>query len=113
MTPDELDTEDDARLGDRDVAEQFAAADAVLVALGRSSSDPGAVLTTVAESARLLCRCQGVQVLLLNGEEFELVAAVGLTAEFVQYVTQHPIRRDRETMAGRVALDREIQQVAD
>ena len=113
MTPDERDTEDDARLGDRGVAEQFAAADAVLVALGRSSSDPGAVLTTVAESARLLCRSQGVQVLLLNGDEFELVAAVGLTAEFVQYVAQHPIRRDRETMAGRVALDREIQQVAD
>lgn len=113
MTPDERDTEDEARVGDRDVADQFAAADAVLVALGRSSSDPGAVLTTVAESARLLCRCQGVQVLLLNGDEFELVAAVGLTPEFVQHVAQHPIRRDRETMAGRVALDREIQQVAD
>ena len=29
------------------------------------------------------------------------------------YVAEHPIRRDRETMAGRVALDRRIQQVAD
>ena len=41
------------------VVEQLAAADAVLVALGRSSSDTDAdaVMSTVVESARRLCRC--------------------------------------------------------
>src|SRR3712207_756003 len=110
-------TEDHERLV-RDhemVLEQLAAADAVLVALGRSSSaaDANAVLVTVAESARRLCRCQGVTVYLLHGEEFELAATVGLSEEFGNYVAAHPLRRDRETMAGRVALDRRIEQVSD
>ncbi len=106
MTPDEQQpgTEDGGRLRDHEVAEQLTAADAVLIALGRSSSDAGAVLATVAESARRLCRCQGVQIYLLHGDEFELAATVGLSPEFERYVAQHPIRRDRETMAGRVAL---------
>jgi signal transduction histidine kinase/ActR/RegA family two-component response regulator len=97
------------------VLEQLAAADAVLVALGRSSSaaDADAVLVTVAESARRLCRCQGVTIYLLHGEEFELAATVGLSEEFREYVVAHPLRRDRETMAGRVALDRRIEQVGD
>ncbi len=71
------------------------------------------MLATVAEAARRLCRCQGVQIYLLHGEEFEMAATVGLSPEFERYVAQHPIRLDRETMAGRVALDRRIHQVAD
>ena len=97
------------------VVEQLVAADAVLVALGRSSSDADAdaVMTTVAESARRLCRCQGVSIYLLHGEEFELATTVGLPPEFRSHVAARPIRRDRETMAGRVALDRRIEQVTD
>ena len=49
-----------------DVVEQLVAADAVLIALGRSSADSDAVLDTVAESARRLCRCQGVQIYLFT-----------------------------------------------
>jgi signal transduction histidine kinase len=115
MTPDDQQRgmEDGGRLGDHDVAEQLTAADAVLIALGRSSADAGAVLATVAESARRLCRCQGVQIYLLHGEEFELAATVGLSPELEHYVAQHPLRRDRDTMAGRVALDRRIHQVTD
>jgi signal transduction histidine kinase/ActR/RegA family two-component response regulator len=97
------------------VAEQLVAADAVLVALGRSSSDADAdaVMTTVAESARRLCQCQGVTIYLLHGEEFELAAMVGLPPDFRSYVAAHPLRRDRKTMSGRVALDRRIEQVSD
>ena len=71
MTPDDQQpgTGDGGRLRDHEVAEQLTAADAVLIALGRSSSDAGAVLATVAESARRLCRCQGVQIYLLRGED--------------------------------------------
>ena len=115
MTPDDQEpgTGDGGRLRDHEVAEQLTAANAVLIALGRSSSDAGAVLATVAESAQRLCRCQGVQIYLLRGDEFELAATVGLPPEFEHYIAQHPIRRDRDTMAGRVALDRRIHQVTD
>jgi signal transduction histidine kinase/ActR/RegA family two-component response regulator len=101
-------------LGDHDaVVEQLVAADALLVALGRSSTDADAVLGIVAESARRLCRCQGVQINLLHGDQFELAATVGLSPDFENYVAAHPLRRDRETLAGRVALDRRIHQVSD
>ena len=51
MTPDDQrpGTRDGGRLRDHEVAKQLTAADAVLIALGRSSSDAGAVLATVAE----------------------------------------------------------------
>jgi signal transduction histidine kinase len=115
MTPDDQEpgTGDGGRLRDHEVAEQLTAADAVLIALGRSSSDVDAVLATVAESAQRLCRCQGVQIYLLHGDEFELAATVGLSPELPHYLAQHPIRLDRDTMAGRVALDRRIKQVSD
>ena len=115
MTPDDQEsgTGDGGRLRDHEVAEQLTAADAVLIALGRSSSDAGSVLATVAESAQRLCRCQGVQIYLLHGEEFELAATVGLSPEVEHYLAQHPLRRDRNTMAGRVAMDRRIHQVTD
>jgi signal transduction histidine kinase/ActR/RegA family two-component response regulator len=109
--------EDHGRLlQDHDAAvKQLIAADAVLTALGRSSShaDADAVMATVAENARQLCRCQGVSIYLLDGEEFELGATVGLPPEYRSYVAKHPIRRDRETMAGRVAVDRRVEQVVD
>jgi signal transduction histidine kinase/ActR/RegA family two-component response regulator len=115
MTPEDQQpgTENGDRLHDHEVVEQLAAADAVLIALGRSFSDAGAVLATVAQSAQRLCRCQGVQIYLLHGDEFEQAATAGLSREIEHYVTQHPIRLDRETVAGRVALDRRIHQVTD
>ena len=115
MTPDDQQpgTGDGGRLRDHEVAEQLTAADAVLIALGRSSSDAGAVLATVAESARRLCRCQGVLIYLLHGDEFELAATAGASPEVEHYLAQHPLRRDSDTMAGRVALDRRIHQVTD
>ena len=41
-----------------DVSDQFAAANEVLSAMGRSGGDPDAVLTSVVESARRLCRSE-------------------------------------------------------
>ena len=115
MTPDDQQpgTGDGGRLRDHEVAEQLTAADAVLIALGRSSSDADAVLATVAESAQRLCRCQGVLIYLLHGDEFELAATAGASPELEHYLAQHPLRRDHDTMAGRVALDRRIHQVTD
>ena len=62
-----------------DATEQFAAANEVLTALGRSSFDPDAVLHTVIESARRLCRCQAAQIYLIDGDQFVLAASVGLS----------------------------------
>ncbi|GAA1058423.1 hypothetical protein GCM10009571_34960 [Agromyces luteolus] len=96
-----------------DATEQFAAMNEVLSALGRSSSDPDAVLDTVVESAMNLCRAAAAQVYLIDGDHFVLSSSVGLSPEFVAHLAAHPLKRDRDSLVGRVTLDRRIGQVAD
>ena len=96
-----------------DAYQQSAATNEVLTALGRSSSDPDAVLDTVVESARRLCRCQAAQIYLLEGHQFVLASSVGLSDQYVRYVHDHPFQLDRNTLMGRVTLDRRIQQIRD
>ncbi|MDX6249853.1 MAG: hypothetical protein QOF10_3213 [Kribbellaceae bacterium] len=93
--------------------EQFAAANEVLSAIGRSAGDPDTVLTTIVESARRLCRSQAAHVYLLEDNRYRLIKAVGLSEESTRYITDHPMPRDRATLIGRVGLDRTTQQIAD
>ena len=85
----------------------------VLTALGRSSSDPDAVLDSVVESARRLCRCDAAAAYVIDGDHFTLASSVGLSREFVSRIGEHPFRIDRATLLGRVTLDREITQIRD
>lgn len=96
-----------------DATEQFAAMNEVLTALGRSSSDPDAVLDTVVESARRLCRCAAAAIYLIDGDHFVLSSSVGLSGEFVSYIEAHPMKIDRRTLVGRVTQDRRMNQVPD
>ncbi len=95
------------------LSDQFAAANEVLSALGRSAGDPDAVLTTVVESARRLCRSQTAMLLVLEDGVFRLIKAVGLSEESNRYMAEHPMPLDRETLSGRVALDQKAQQISD
>ena len=104
---------DGGRLRDHEVAEQLTAADAVLIALGRSSSDAGAVLATVRRARSGSAGVRGSRSTCCTATSSSTAAAVGLSPEYEHYIAQHPIRRDRDSMAGRVALDRRIHQVTD
>ncbi|MFI5694378.1 GAF domain-containing protein [Kribbella sp. NPDC051586] len=95
------------------LATQFAAANEVLSAVGRSAGDPDTVLTTIVESACRLCRSQAAHLYQLEGGRFQLSKAVGLTAETTQYLIAHPTPLDRSTLIGRVGLDCTTQQIAD
>jgi signal transduction histidine kinase/ActR/RegA family two-component response regulator len=96
-----------------DAREQFAATSEVLTALGRHASDPDAVLDTIVESARRLCRAHAAQISLLQEDSYRLSKAVGVSDEYSQHVRQHPMAQDRSTLTGRVGLDRRIQQIDD
>lgn len=85
----------------------------VLTALGRSSADPDAVLDTVVESARRLCRSAAAAIYLIEDDHFVLSSSVGLTSEFVSYIEANPMKLDRRTLVGRVTEDRTMSQVAD
>jgi signal transduction histidine kinase/ActR/RegA family two-component response regulator len=93
--------------------DQFEAANEVLVALGRSAGDPDTVLTTIVESARRLCQSQAAHLYLLEDGVYRLIKAVGLSKESAAYITEHPMPMDRDTLIGRVGLDRTTQQIPD
>ena len=95
------------------LSDQFAAANEVLSALGRSAGDPGTVLTTVVEHARRLCQAQAALIYVLEDGLFRLMKAVGPSDEAVQYLTENAIPRTRDTLIGRVALDRRAQNIPD
>jgi signal transduction histidine kinase/CheY-like chemotaxis protein len=95
------------------LTDQFAAANEVLSAVGRSAGDPDKVLTTVVESVRRLCRSQAAQLYVLEGGHYRLIKVVGMSDEAIRYLAEHPIPVDRATMVGRVGLDRTTQQIAD
>ena len=101
----------------RDLAEareQQAATSGVLAVLGRATSDLDAVLETVVDSARRLCRADIALIFLLEGDAYRLAIASGpLTEEDRAYLAQHPLAQDRGTLTGRVGLERRPQQIAD
>ena len=95
------------------LADQFGATSEVLEAMGRSTADPDAVLTTIVENARRLCRSEAAHLYLLDGDTFRLMGTVGLSEASRQVLTRHPITMDRETLTGRVGLERKTLQIPD
>jgi signal transduction histidine kinase/DNA-binding response OmpR family regulator len=94
--------------------EQLAAVNEVLSAVGRSAGDPDLVLTTIVESARRLCRSDAAQLCLLDDHRiYQLIKAVGISEESIAYIAEHPLPMDRDTLMGRVGLDRRPQQIED
>jgi GAF domain-containing protein len=65
------------------------------------------------ESARRLCGSQAAQVYLTEGSAFRLASSVGLSEEFVRYLTDFPLKLDRGSLVGRAALERRIHKVRD
>ena len=96
-----------------DVRQQFAAMNEVLIALGRDTRDPDAVLGTILESARRLCHAEVAGLYRAVGDTFALSKAVGLDAEVAEYLNAHPLTLDRKALIGRVGLARKTEQIVD
>ena len=113
--PDRSDVDELVRLRAelRESREHLEATGEVLTALGRSAADLEGVLGTVVESARRLCRADAAVVYLLEESAFHLAVASGVSDDYRDYTRQHPFLADRASLTGRVALDRQAQQVAD
>ena len=96
-----------------DAREEIAATNAVLTAMGRSASDLDVVLGTIVESARRLCRADGVVLSLIDGPNYRLARSSGVSEDFLEHVTDHPFRRDTLSLHGRVGLERRTIQIND
>ncbi len=96
-----------------DARQQLAATSEILTALGRSGSDPEAVLGTIVDSARRLCRADQAQICLVDGDHYRLARSAGLSEEARTFIDEHPLVADRASLVGRVGLDRRTQQIED
>ena len=96
-----------------DARQQLAATSEVLTALGRSGSDPEAVLGTIVDSAHRLCHADQGQIFLVDGDHYRVARTSGMTDEVREFLDQHPLIADRASLVGRVGLDRRTQQIED
>ncbi len=105
----------EARLAE--AQQQFRATSDVLKVLTSAThtGQPGRdrVFDAVVDNARRLLGAQVAQIYLVDGDSFELARSSGLTPEFVDFVAEHPITRDRTTLVGRVAMDRVVHRIDD
>ncbi|MGH8969339.1 MAG: ATP-binding protein [Actinomycetes bacterium] len=105
-----------ADLLQRDLSEargHLAATSEVLAVLGRSGSDLDAILGAVVDGARQLCRADTALIYLLDGDEFRVARAAGVSATISDYIERHPFILDRGTLIGRVGLSRRPGQIED
>jgi signal transduction histidine kinase len=97
-----------------DVQEQAAATREILEALGRAGAEPGEILDTIIERAARMCRADAAQIYLVEGGAFRLSRVAGhVPEEFRRHQEEHPMPAGRDSLLGRVALDRTTQQIAD
>jgi PAS domain S-box-containing protein len=93
--------------------EREAATSDVLKVISRSTFDLQPVLETLVKAAARLCNTEMAIVFLRDGAVYRVGAAVGFSADFLEFVGSHPLHIDRGTMTGRVALEKRIIQVED
>jgi GAF domain-containing protein len=92
--------------------QQTATAD-VLKVISRSTFNLQTVLDTLVESAARLCEADMSGIVRLKGTAYEHAASYGLAPELHEYMRNFRLERGRATVAGRVALERQVVQVVD
>ncbi len=85
----------------------------VLQVISRSAFDLQTVLDALVGSAARLCEVDGAIVCRRHGEVYNVAATYGITAEFKDYMSQHPVLADRASVTGRAIVEGRPVQVQD
>ncbi len=107
---------DEVQAKTRDLSEslqqQTATAD-VLKVISRSAFDLQAVFDTLLTSAIELSGASSGTICVRDGDVFPYRATVGATADFAQFLAEHPATPGRHSTAGRVILSGEVMCIPD
>jgi len=93
--------------------EQQTATTEVLKIISRSTFDLQPVLETLVENATKLCGADKGAIFRPDGDLYPVAAAYGASPEFWDFLQKHPMRPGRESVTGRVALERRTVHVPD
>jgi GAF domain-containing protein len=98
---------ENARLLDelRESLQQQTATADVLKVISRSTFDLQTVLDTLTASAARLCEADKGAIMQRDEEVYRLASNYGFSPEAERYALEHPLRPDRGSMTGRVALE--------
>jgi signal transduction histidine kinase/DNA-binding response OmpR family regulator len=93
--------------------DQFRATSDILTVLTRSTSEPDRVFDVIVDNARRLLNAAAAQIFLVEGDSYVLARYNGTSPEYVRFIQEHPAKRDRGSLTGRVTLARRVQHIPD